>query len=92
MFFQFLTGCFVEPDYVDSYARIAMKNLTSLSGFWFDCVTSMPWSYMDSLAYQASAALARGAERGRGGGEGGVGERGGGQERERQTGRDRDRD
>jgi hypothetical protein len=53
---QFLMGCFVDPDYVDSYRLIALRNLTSLSGFWFDCVTSMPWSYMDYYAYQARAA------------------------------------
>ncbi len=61
---QFLMGCFVDPDYVDSYSRIALRNLTSLRGFWFDCVTSMPWSYMDFLAYQARAG---GVERQEGG-------------------------
>ncbi len=59
---QFLMGCFVDPDYVDSYSRIALRNLTSFSGFWFDCVTSMPWSYMDFSAYQARAARGRGWE------------------------------
>jgi hypothetical protein len=53
--FQFLTGCYVEPDYLDDFSRIATRNLSSVSGFWFDCVTSMPWSYMDYNAYQASA-------------------------------------
>ncbi len=56
MVVQFLTGCFVDPDYLDSYSRIALRNLTSLRGFWFDCVTSMPWSYMDYYAYQVRGA------------------------------------
>ncbi len=58
---QFLTGCFVEhnTEYVDSYSRIALRNLTSLKGFWFDCVTSMPWSFMDYYAYQAREKVER---------------------------------
>ena len=30
---------------------MAVENLTSLSGFWFDCVTSIPWSWLDFETY-----------------------------------------
>ena len=43
-------------EYIDDISLVAYKVLTSLSGFWFDLFTSVPWSYFDVLAYQASGA------------------------------------
>ena len=33
--------------YVDDFSRIVMRNVLSVSGFWFDLITSIPWSYVD---------------------------------------------
>ena len=45
---QFFTGIHNEDlSYCDDMRKIALYNLSSLTGFWFDCVTSIPFSYMD---------------------------------------------
>ena len=31
--------------------QVLRRNVTSVSGFWFDCITSIPWSYLDYAAY-----------------------------------------
>jgi hypothetical protein len=38
-------------NYVDDPMEVLHRKLTSLSGFWFDFVTSLPWSYLDLHAY-----------------------------------------
>jgi hypothetical protein len=40
-----------EMEFIDDWGAIALRNLTSFSGFWFDCVTSIPWSFMDLQYY-----------------------------------------
>jgi hypothetical protein len=40
-----------DMTYNDDILSIARRNLCSLSGFWFDCVTSIPWSYLDLHFY-----------------------------------------
>ena len=48
VFIQFVVGVFDEDlVYIDDWRRIAAINLMSVSGFWFDCATSIPWSLMD---------------------------------------------
>lgn len=50
---QFCTGSLdVSETYCDDYRVIAVKYLSSLSGFWFDFATSLPWSFNDLYAYQ----------------------------------------
>jgi hypothetical protein len=34
------------------------RYLTTASGFWFDCITSVPWSYMDLVVYRVRSTLA----------------------------------
>jgi hypothetical protein len=51
-FTQFFIGAFdTDMTYIDDLRRIVRRNLLSLSGFWFDCVTSIPWSYVDVSFY-----------------------------------------
>ena len=38
--------------YEDDVGRVVMNNLSSLTGFWFDCVTSIPWSWLDFATYK----------------------------------------
>jgi hypothetical protein len=38
--------------YIDDVKKIFYKSLMALGGFWFDCVTSLPWSFMDLYAYK----------------------------------------
>ena len=40
-----------NQEYEDDFRVIALGNLTSLSGFWFDCITSIPWSWLDLQIY-----------------------------------------
>ena len=45
---QFFTGVHNEDmSYCDDVRKIALYNLASITGFWFDCVTSIPFSYID---------------------------------------------
>ena len=51
-FLRFFLGTFdVDLTYDDDLLSVARKNVCSPSGFWFDCVTSIPWSYMDLHFY-----------------------------------------
>ncbi len=50
---QFFVGMFDSSEtYIDNIYVVAFVNLTSVTGFWFDCVTSIPWSYFDLSAYR----------------------------------------
>jgi hypothetical protein len=49
---QFFLGTFdTDMNYIDDVAKIFKKNLSSLTGFWFDFVTSIPWSCFDLIQY-----------------------------------------
>ena len=43
--------------YVDDFGAVARNYVLSYSGFWFDSITSIPWSYLDLYAYQASISI-----------------------------------
>lgn len=50
---QFFIGHFDNSEtYFDDMKMIMIRNFTSISGFWFDLVTSIPWSYLDVNAYK----------------------------------------
>jgi hypothetical protein len=50
---QFFTGSMdLSETYCDDFKVIAAKYVSSLGGFWFDVVTSIPWSFNDLYAYQ----------------------------------------
>jgi len=54
VFMQFVIGSFDDSQTLLSDLKLAAKrNFTSLGGFWFDCITSVPWSYLDYQAYLA---------------------------------------
>ena len=56
MFVHFAVGAFDGSlVYIDDWRRIAVGNLRSVSGFWFDCATSIPWSFMDTHYYLVRA-------------------------------------
>jgi hypothetical protein len=42
----------VSDTYCDNIKEIAVKYFTSFSGFWFDLITSLPWSFNDLYAHQ----------------------------------------
>jgi hypothetical protein len=51
-FAQFFLGYYEEDmTYQDDFLASLKRNLSSISGFWFDCITSIPWSYMDLHFY-----------------------------------------
>ena len=51
-FSQFFLGYFnADMTYQDDLRVSVLRNLSSVSGFWFDCVTSIPWSYLDMHFY-----------------------------------------
>jgi hypothetical protein len=51
--FQFVTGTFDSTEtYCDELSFIATRYLTTIRGFWFDCITSVPWSFMDLAVYR----------------------------------------
>jgi hypothetical protein len=51
--YQFFVGTFDETGtYVDEFHVVASNYLLSYSGFWFDAVTSVPWSYLDYYSYR----------------------------------------
>ncbi len=59
-FVQFFLGRYSEDlTYEDDLLVSLQRNLTSVSGFWFDCVTSIPWSYMDLHQYLVRPLLLR---------------------------------
>jgi hypothetical protein len=48
----------ISEKYCDDFRVISAKYLSSFGGFWFDVVTSIPWSFNDLYAYQVvNAAL-----------------------------------
>ena len=50
---QFFVGKYYkEMYYMDDIPWIFKSNLMSPSGFWFDCVTSIPWSCLDFHTHQ----------------------------------------
>jgi hypothetical protein len=51
-FTQFFLGYYEEDmTYCDDFIVLLKRNLSSVAGFWFDSVTSIPWSYMDLHFY-----------------------------------------
>ena len=57
---QFFVGSFDNSEtYFDDIKLIMIRNLTSVTGFWFDLLTSMPWSFMDVNAYKVDFVLDR---------------------------------
>ncbi len=51
-FIQFFLGTYdMDMNYIDDFAWIVKKNLFSFNGFWFDCLTSIPWSCFDLVEY-----------------------------------------
>jgi hypothetical protein len=51
-FTQFFLGYYThDMTYQDDFVTSVKRNLLSVTGFWFDCVTSIPWSYMDMHFY-----------------------------------------
>ena len=49
---QFGVGIYDHKlEYVDDWRLVASTYLMSLFGFWFDCVTSIPFSFMDLHFY-----------------------------------------
>jgi hypothetical protein len=41
-----------SPSLLNDFKLVLIRNCTSISGFWFDCITSIPWSYVDYGAYK----------------------------------------
>ena len=55
---QFCTGSLdVSETYCDNFRLIAAKYVSSIGGFGFDFVTSIPWSFNDLYAYQVNCKL-----------------------------------
>jgi hypothetical protein len=49
---QFFVGVFTEDlQYVDDWRAVFFKTFTSVSGFWFDSFTSIPWAFLDLQLY-----------------------------------------
>jgi hypothetical protein len=49
---QFFAGVYTEDlEYIDDWGTVVVMTLKSLSGFWFDTFTSIPWSYLDLQLY-----------------------------------------
>ncbi len=49
---QFFLGTYdMDMNYIDDFAWIVKKNLFSINGFWFDCMTSIPWSCFDLVEF-----------------------------------------
>ncbi len=40
--------------YIDNWRLVAAKLCMSPTGIWFDCVTSIPWSFIDLHSYLVS--------------------------------------
>ena len=51
---SFFVGTYEKDmSYNDDIKRVAMTNFGTPTAFWFDSVTSIPWSFLDYLVYQA---------------------------------------
>ncbi len=44
-----------DLEYIDEWGTVVSKTLKSVSGFWFDSFTSIPWSYLDLDSYMVRA-------------------------------------
>ncbi len=44
-------------EYMDDWETVIIMTLKSLSGFWFDAFTSIPWSYLDLQLYLVTILL-----------------------------------
>ena len=56
-FTQFFLGYYTQDmTYKDDLSGTIRRNLSSISGFWFDCITSIPWSFMDLHFYLVALA------------------------------------
>ena len=54
-FARFFVGVYkVDLTYDDDFVSICKQNVCSPGGFWFDCATSIPWSFMDLRVYLVS--------------------------------------
>ena len=57
-FTQFFLGYYNhDMTYQDDLLVSVRRNLSSVTGFWFDAVTSIPWSYMDMHFYLVRAPM-----------------------------------
>ncbi len=51
-FMRFFVGKYsADMSYDDNLVSVARTNVCSASGFWFDCITSIPLSYTDLSFY-----------------------------------------
>ena len=58
MLAQFFVGVFTEDlKYIDDWRTVVVKTFTSISGFWFDSFTSIPWSFLDLQLYMVPKAF-----------------------------------
>ena len=49
---NFVVGAYDNDSiYVDKFSWVTRRYLLSLTGFWFDSITSIPWSCMDLQSY-----------------------------------------
>ncbi len=52
---QFFTGSLdISETYCDDISIVAAKYMSSMSGFGFDFLTSLPWSFNDLYAYEVN--------------------------------------
>ncbi len=50
---QFFMGKLDDSDrYCDEHRLVAFRYCTSFGGFWFDFITSLPWSFNDLYSYK----------------------------------------
>ena len=50
---RFFVGVSINGRYCDSLRTIGWVYVSSIRGFWFDAVTSIPLSWVDYVFYQA---------------------------------------
>lgn len=51
IFCQFFIGYYDKNGaYVDEMGLVARKYCKSFTAFWFDIITSLPWTYLDYIA------------------------------------------
>ncbi len=51
-------GIFTEDlVYIDDWRTVVAKTFMSVSGFWFDSFTSIPWSFLDLQLYMVPKLL-----------------------------------
>ncbi len=49
---QFFVGVYTEDlVYIDDWQTVVLMTFKSVSGFWFDSFTSIPWSFLDLQLY-----------------------------------------